>query len=152
MAICLYCGKSIDICADTVCLKEQSEPAFGGLNAIIGEPNQDRSAKEILKDYENTTSHYADQEYSEERIILAMEEYSDQYKKKLELQEKELVNITGVLNALTNRANSLLDENNKALKGWSGDSWKVIAWLGQWRDRLPIEAIHQLQDVCGLKE
>lgn len=26
---------------------------------------------------------------------------------------------------------------------------KVLMWLGQWRDNLPIESIHNLQDVCN---
>lgn len=26
---------------------------------------------------------------------------------------------------------------------------EVIMWLGQWRDALPIEAIHALQKICG---
>jgi hypothetical protein len=25
----------------------------------------------------------------------------------------------------------------------------VLAWLGQWRDLLPPDAVEQLQDVCG---
>lgn len=33
-------------------------------------------ADEILKNWENSTDHYADQEYSKERVIEAMKEYA----------------------------------------------------------------------------